>query len=103
MGTALTRRGSFAEAIPHLLAARGRVANEYGAEFNLALCYVGTNQFKQAIDMLTGLRNRGHAADVENLLAQADIGNGQRQEDLTAFERARALMPPNRRTRLACP
>ncbi len=95
MGTALTRRGSFAEAIPHLLAARGRVANEYGAEFNLALCYVGTNQFKQAIDMLTGLRNRGHAADVENLLAQSYIGNGQRQEALAAFERAAALTPQN--------
>src|SRR5579863_2729045 len=43
-GTALTRKGLFLEAIPHLLAARGRVVNEYAANFNLALCYAGTGQ-----------------------------------------------------------
>src|SRR5438128_2136996 len=66
-GTALTRRGAFAEAIPHLVAARGQVANEYAASFNLALCYVGTRQFGRAIEILSGLRNSGHAnADVQN-------------------------------------
>src|SRR5579863_1091389 len=53
-GTALTRKGLFPEAIPHLLAARGRGANEYATNFNLALCYVGTSQFKPAIDVLNG-------------------------------------------------
>src|SRR6266496_1416689 len=43
-GTALTRAGSFPEAIPHLLAARGRASNNYAASFNLALCYVATGQ-----------------------------------------------------------
>src|SRR5438105_6468796 len=41
-GITLTRSGRFAEAIPHFLAARGHVSSEYAAEFNLALCYVGT-------------------------------------------------------------
>ena len=95
-GTALTRRASFAEAIPHLLAARGRVANEYAATFNLALCYLGTNQFKSAIDLLKALRGSGHdSADVENLLSQAYVGNSQPEEALAALEKAAALTPQN--------
>src|SRR5258707_6415245 len=56
-GIALTRSGHFAEAIPHFRAAQGRVSNEYSAEFNLALCYVGINQFPNAIPILICLRN----------------------------------------------
>ena len=59
-GTALTRAGSFSEAIPHLLAARGRVPNTYAANFNLALCYVGTRQFEPGIEVLHGLLMAGH-------------------------------------------
>jgi tetratricopeptide (TPR) repeat protein len=95
-GTALTQRGSFSEAIPHLLAARGRVANEYAANFNLALCYIGTSQFKNAIEMLNGLRSSGHDnVDVKNLLAQAYVGNSQPQEALAALQKAAALSPQN--------
>jgi len=94
-GTDLTRRGLFREAIPHLLAAHGLVSNEYAADFNLALCYVGTYQFKQAIDLLKSLRSGSHAADVESLLAQAYIGGSQPQEALAAFQRAAALTPLN--------
>jgi tetratricopeptide (TPR) repeat protein len=95
-GSALTRRGAFAEAIPHLLAARGRVANEYAADFNLALCYVGTSQFKTAIEILNALRASGRdGADVENLLAQSYIGNAQPQEALTSLLKAAALSPQN--------
>jgi tetratricopeptide (TPR) repeat protein len=95
-GTALTRRGSFSEAIPHLLAARGRVSNEYAANFNLALCYIGTSQLKEAIEILNGLRSSGHDnVDVENLLAQAYIGNSQPQEALASLQKAAALSPQN--------
>jgi len=87
-GTALTQRGSFSEAIPHLLAARGRVSSEYAANFNLALCYTGTSQFKEAIEILYGLRSGGHDnVDVENLLAQAQIGNSQPQKALASLRR----------------
>jgi predicted Zn-dependent protease len=93
-GTALTRRGLFREAIPHLLAARGRSSGEYAANFNLALCYVGTNQFKLAIDLLNDLRSGGHdGADVENLLAQAYIGGTQPQQALASLQKAAALSP----------
>src|SRR5215471_17694753 len=44
-GISLTRAGNFGAAIPHFLAARGHVKDAYAAEFNLALCYVGTSQF----------------------------------------------------------
>ena len=54
-GTALTRQGRFKEAIPHLLAAQGRVANEYALEFNLSLCYVGLGEYKKAISFWTTL------------------------------------------------
>jgi tetratricopeptide (TPR) repeat protein len=95
-GTALTRTGSFAEAIPHLLAARGRASNDYAASFNLSLCYVATGQPTQAIPILTALRAAGHDnADVNNLLAQAYIGDGQNQKALETLQKASTLAPEN--------
>jgi len=94
-GTALTRAGRFTNAIPHLLAARGRVSNEYAATFNLALCYVATGDQKRAVEILKDLRSIHDNADVENLLAQAYIGNGQDKEALVAVERAAAMAPDN--------
>jgi tetratricopeptide (TPR) repeat protein len=95
-GTDLTRRGSFSEAIPHLSAAQGRVANEYAADFNLALCYVATGQPGQAIPILTALRDGGHDnADVNNLLAQAYVGDGQNERALDTLQKAAAFAPEN--------
>jgi tetratricopeptide (TPR) repeat protein len=95
-GTALTRKGSFREALPHLLAAQAGSSNPYAANFNLALCYVGTNQFKKAIQILRDLQISGHVSvDVENLLAQAYIGNSQPQEALTSLQKAALLSPRN--------
>jgi tetratricopeptide (TPR) repeat protein len=93
-GNELTRSGRFGEAIPHLLAARGRVSNEYAAEFNLALCYVGLGEFQKAIPVLTALRggNDEHAS-VEDLLSQAYAGNDQAKEAFEAFQKAAALTP----------
>ena len=95
-GTVLTRAGSFAEAIPHLLAARGRASNDYAASFNLSLCYVATGQPAQAIPILTALRAAGHDnADVNNLLAQAYVGDGQNQKALETLQKASRLAPEN--------
>ena len=95
-GTALTRAGSFAEAIPHLLAARGRVSNDYATSFNLSLCYVATGQSTPAIPILSALRTAGHDnADVNNLLAQAYVGDGQNQKALEALQEASKLAPEN--------
>jgi Flp pilus assembly protein TadD len=95
-GTALTRDGHFTEAIPHLKLARGRVANEYAVSFNLALCYVATGIYKNAISVLKDLQAAGHdTIEVQNLLAQAYIGSGQLNEAWSAFERAAAKSPQN--------
>lgn len=95
-GTELTRAGLFSEAIPHLRAALGRVSNEYAANFNLSLCLVATGQPKPAIPILTALRDGGHnTVDVNNLLAQAYVGDGQNQKALLALQRASKLAPDN--------
>ena len=70
--------------------------NPYAVEFNLGLCYVGMSEFDEAIPILDELRRRGHeTADVDNLLAQAYVGKGQRSEALTALQRAAAIFPQN--------
>lgn len=95
-GTALTSKGAFIEAIPHLLAARGKVRNEYAASFNLALCYVATGQPKLAIPILNNLRaQRYDNAEVNNLLAQAYIGDSQDQQALESLRRAASFNPLN--------
>jgi tetratricopeptide (TPR) repeat protein len=95
-GTALTRAGLFAEAIPHLRASLGRVSNEYAASFNLSLSLVATGQPKLAIPLLTALRAAGHdTVEVNNLLAQAYVGDGQDRKALEAFKKASQLAPEN--------
>lgn len=93
-GIVLTRRARFSEAIPHFLAARGHVPEEYAAEFNLALCYVGVGEFPKAISILVQLRNGSHeSASVENLLSQAYEDNDQPNEAFQAFQKAAAFTP----------
>lgn len=93
-GIALTQQGHFSEAIPHFLAAQGHVSDEYAASFNLALCYVGTDQFGRAIQVLTTLKAGGHdTAAVNNLLAQAYVGTGQDKEAFSAFQQAVTQTP----------
>jgi tetratricopeptide (TPR) repeat protein len=95
-GTDLTRQGHFHEAIPHLLAAQGRVSNEYAADFNLALCYTATNQFEKAITLLSTLSSAPHpTASVYNLLAQAYVGNSHPEQAFTALRQAATLSPSN--------
>jgi predicted Zn-dependent protease len=95
-GIRLTRAGLFEEAIPHLEAARGHVFDEYAAEFDLALCHVGKGEATAAIQILVSLRRAGHDnADVNNLLAQAYIGNSQSGDAFEALNRAAALTPQN--------
>lgn len=98
LGTSLTRQDRFADAIPHLLAARGHVSDDYEAGFNLALCYVATGQARAAIpiliDLRDTLRNEGHeTADVWNLLSQAYIEDQQSQNAFEAFQKAASLEP----------
>src|SRR5215469_1682456 len=99
-GIALTRSGRFAEAIPHFLAARGHVSNEYAAEFNLALCYVGENQADAAIPILSELQKKHEVAGVENLLAQAYAQKGYVNEAFEALQKAEKLSPKDEKLHL---
>ncbi|HLW81572.1 MAG TPA: tetratricopeptide repeat protein [Candidatus Acidoferrales bacterium] len=88
-GISLTKEGRFAEAIPHFLNARGHVVDEYAANFNLALCYVATGHFEDAIAILKGLETGATVPPVvNNLLTQAYIGAGRYREASNAFEQA---------------
>lgn len=95
-GIHLTRQGRFSEAIPYLLAARGNVAQsqEFAAGFDLALCYVGSNQFHKAIPILLSLHLlHPKQVNVENLLAQAYIGDHKPEQALEALRGAVSLDP----------
>lgn len=94
-GIALTSRGQFQQAIPHFLVARGSVADSFALDFNLALCYVGTRQFPDAIRILTEIRER--RPNVKNLLTQAYIGAHEPELAMRAFQEAVALSPNNER------
>ncbi len=94
-GISLTHDGHFSEAIPHLLAAQGRVPEDYAASFDLALCYVATGHSDDAIQILTKLTGSEHDADVYNLLAQAYVGNAKSKEALDSLQKAAALTPQN--------
>jgi len=96
-GIALTSKSQFQQAIPHFLAARGHVTNTFALEFNLALCYVGTRRFPDAIDLLTRMSDGQRPADVQNLLTQAYIGNHNPEAAMEAFDRAARLTPRNER------
>ena len=99
-GISLARNGRFAEAIPHFLAARGHIANEYAAEFNLALCYVGEKQADAAISILSELHKKHETAGVENLLAQAYAQKGYVNEAFEALQKAEQLSPKDERLHL---
>lgn len=93
-GIDLTRQGMLTQAIPHLQAASGHVKDTYAAEFNLALCYVGTGQFETAIGVLNSLRASGHDTPaMNNLLAQLYAGEGKPQPAMKAVEAAAAQSP----------
>jgi tetratricopeptide (TPR) repeat protein len=95
-GIALTRSGEFEKAIPHLLAAHGRVRDDYAARFNLALCYIATGQYASAIELLAQLRSDGHSnGDVLNLLTQSLLGSRQPEKARSVFEDAVRLTPKN--------
>ncbi len=95
-GIALTKRGRFQEAIPHFLKARGRVVETFALDFNLALCYVGMRQYLLAIQELSNIHaGKQQRAEVENLLAQAYIGNHQQREALDAVNKAATISPHN--------
>lgn len=93
-GADLTRSGLLVEAIPHLLAAQRLNGNSFAAAFDLGICYIGTGNYKEAIAVLAPLHtSASHTPAVDDLLAQAYLGDGQAQAALSAFAEAAATSP----------
>lgn len=93
-GIDLTRRGLFEEAIPSLLQAQRRVVEEYAARFNLALCYFGIGNYPKSITLLKDLRSSPYnTAAVNNLLAQAYVGDRQPEQAIEALTEASIQAP----------
>lgn len=93
-GVDLVKKGQFQGAIQFLVRAREEAPESYAAGFNLALCYLGVDEFKQAIQILNELKVSGHnAAAVNNLLSQAYVGNGQPELAFNALQEASRQTP----------
>jgi Flp pilus assembly protein TadD len=93
-GADLTHRGLLREAIPHLLAAQQLGADSFSAAFDLGICYLGMGSYKEAIAVLAPLHaSTSSTPAVDNLLAQAYLGDGQAQVALAAFVKAAAGTP----------
>ena len=93
-GIDLTKKDLFQEAIPFLVRAGGEAPENYAAGFNLALCYLGIDEFKRAIKILNELQGSGHnTAAVNNLLSQAYIGDGQPELAFDALKEASRQTP----------
>jgi predicted Zn-dependent protease len=93
-GTQLTAHGYLQQAIPHLLVAQQAGIEPYATGVDLGICYLGTGNYRQAIVVLRALDDSGlGSATVDNLLAQAYIGNAQPQDALRTVRRAAARTP----------
>jgi len=94
LGLALAQHELFQEAIPFLQNASAQAPDSYDAVFDLAVCYVETKQFTQAIEVLRRIADQGHkTAELNNLLAEAYEGNQQTQEAINALREAAQLAP----------
>lgn len=94
LALALATHSHYAEAIPYFESVHKQYPDSYDAGFNLAVCYVETKQFTQAIDLLTALKSRGHkTAELDNLLAESYHGTGQLQPEIDALREATQLDP----------
>jgi predicted Zn-dependent protease len=96
-GITLTSQGRFNEAIPHFLAAQDRGVESFALQFNLALCYVGTRHFPDAIRILSAIPSGPRAADVKDLLAQAYVGDHKEAAAWKTFQQAASLAPDRER------
>jgi tetratricopeptide (TPR) repeat protein len=100
-GYLLTQHDRYADALPFFEAVRSQYPQSFDVAFNLALCYVETKRFSQAITLLTGVRDNGHkTSEVDNLLAEAQEGIGQTQQALDLLREATTLAPQDERNYL---
>jgi tetratricopeptide (TPR) repeat protein len=94
LGLALARHELYDRAVPYFEVVKAAYPDSYDAAFNLAICYIFTKQFPQAIAVLNASVSQGHkTAELDNLLAEALEGNQQIQEAINALREATQLDP----------
>ena len=93
-GSLLAGHQEFAAATPFFEAALAGYPQPDDVKFNLGLCYTETKNFKQAIDVLSELREQGiKTAEIDNLLAEAYEGNKQSKEAIDLLREATSIAP----------
>lgn len=94
VGLTLARHELYSRAIPYFEPVNAAYPDSYDAAFNLAVCYVLTEHFPKAIEVLNSIASRGHkTAELDNLLAEALEGNHQVQDAIDALREATRLDP----------
>ncbi len=94
LGISLAAHGHYEEALRCFLPVVEKYPDSYDAGFNLALCYLETRQYVEAVRLLHHLKESGHkTAELDNLLAESYKGNGQIQEAIDSLREATVLAP----------
>ena len=94
LGIALASHGHEEHAIPFFEMVQKKYPGSYDAAFNLAVCYVVAKRFTPAIELLSGMKQKGKVtAELDNLLAEAFKGAGQIQPAIDALREATRLDP----------
>lgn len=94
LGITLASHDHFSEAGPYFAAVQSQFPDSYDAGFNLAICYVETKAFSRAIEILSGLKAKGHkTAELDNLLAESYHGTGELQPEIDALREATRIAP----------
>jgi tetratricopeptide (TPR) repeat protein len=93
IGLLLAKHQWFEQAISYFRGAE-RLPGSYDASFDLAICYVETKQYPQAIEVLQRLVQSGpKVAEAINLLGEAYEKNNQIKEAIEALRQATLLFP----------
>jgi tetratricopeptide (TPR) repeat protein len=93
-GLLLAQHELFQEAIPFFQHLDSSTTQFHDASFDLAVCYVETRQFPQAIEILRTMSEQGpKTAELDTLLAEAYEDNQQTQAAIDTLREATQLTP----------
>jgi tetratricopeptide (TPR) repeat protein len=97
-GYLLAQHDDYAAAVKFFEAVRTQYPESFDVRFNLALCYVQTKRFAEAIAILSDLRDNGQETSaVDNLLAEAQESSGHTQQAADLLREASKLAPEDER------
>lgn len=96
IGYALASDDLASQAAPYFKAVADAYPGSYDAKYDLAVCYLRSHNYEEAINTGQDLLRQGQEnSDLENLLAQAYESNHQTKEAIEALRKAINLAPEN--------